>query len=49
MKAASALLGVTRQEIRLACGEMTAQEMRTVLAVLEWRRAAIVRKAEELG
>ena len=26
----------TAQEIRLAAGEMTAQEMRTVLAVLRW-------------
>jgi len=48
MKAASAMLVLTEQEIRLACGEMTKQEMLTVLAVLEWRRKAIVRKAESL-
>ena len=48
MIAASAMLCLTEQEIRLACGEVTAQEMRTVKAVLEWRRAAIVSKAEEL-
>ena len=47
IKAASAMLGVTEDEIRLACGEITPDEMRTIKAVLEWRRAAIERKAGE--
>lgn len=47
MRAAAALLGMTTGDILLTCGEMTAQEMRTVKAVLEWRKAAILRKAEE--
>ena len=47
MKAAASMLGVTRDEIRLACGEMTAKEMKTVLAILKWRHDAIIRKAEE--
>jgi hypothetical protein len=45
MRRASSMLGVTRDEIRLACGEMSENEMRIVLAVLEWRRLAIIRKA----
>ncbi|MGE4043391.1 MAG: hypothetical protein AB7F35_00960 [Acetobacteraceae bacterium] len=46
LKAASAMLALTEQEIRLTAGEMTAQEMRAVKAVLEWRRMAIIDKAE---
>jgi hypothetical protein len=41
LKAASAMLGVTSDEIRLAAGEISAAEMRKVKAVLEWRKAAI--------
>lgn len=48
MKAASAMLSITPDEIRLACGEISPEEMRTILAVLEWRRKAIIRKAESL-
>lgn len=48
MQAASAMLGVTSDEIRLACGEITPEEMHIVKAVLEWRRAAILRKGDGL-
>ena len=48
MIAGSALLGMMEQEIRLGAGEITAQEMRAVKAVLEWRRQTILRKAEQL-
>lgn len=39
----AAALEITSDEIRLHAGEMTAQEMRSVLAVLMWRAAAIRR------
>lgn len=48
MNAASAMLGVTEDEIRLACGELTPQEMRTVKAILSWRKAAIERRAGKI-
>ena len=35
-------LNLTKSEIRLMCGEMTAQEMRTVQAVLKGVRAKIL-------
>ena len=38
---AAKLLEVSNAEILLACGEMSAQEMRTVRAVLNWRARAI--------
>ena len=41
------ILNPTSQELRLTCGEMTAQEMRTAKAVLGWARETIRRAAEE--
>lgn len=35
----------TRQQIRLACGELTSQEMRTAQAVLGWIQTQIREKA----
>ena len=35
------LLSPSAASIRLACGELTAQEMRTVKAVLAWKRKEI--------
>lgn len=43
---AASLLEVRPDAIRLACGEMTAREMRTVQAVLRWRAGAIRRLAD---
>jgi hypothetical protein len=40
--------GYNAGQIRLACGEMTAQEMRTVQAVQRWWVAAMRHKAEQL-
>lgn len=37
------LMHVTSQELLLAAGEMTAQELRTVKAVLKWKEAQIVK------
>ena len=39
---AADLLDATPQSIRLAAGEITAQEMRTVRAVLAWKRAEVL-------
>lgn len=44
--AAAKMLEVSRQAIRLAAGEMTGGEMRTVLAVLAWRKRMIEQLAE---
>jgi len=38
------VLGVSADTIRLAAGEMTAQEMRSVRAVLRWMQATIRRR-----
>lgn len=46
LEAAASLESLTRQDIRLAAGEMTAQEMRTVLAVLGWRSRKLKALAE---
>lgn len=43
---AADMLNQSAQAIRLAMGEMTAQEMRTVKAALEWRAAALRNMAE---
>lgn len=48
MLAASAMLGVTDSEIRLAAGELSSDEMLAVKAVLAWRMRAIQRKANEI-
>ncbi len=40
-KCAAWIEGYSQGQIRMACGEMTAQEMRTVLAVQRWWIAAL--------
>ncbi|WP_428491636.1 hypothetical protein [Rhodopila sp.] len=45
MGAASMMLDVSEQDIRLAAGELTPDEMRAVKAVLAWRKAMIRLKA----
>lgn len=45
MGAASMMLDVLEQDIRLAAGELTADEMRAVKAVLAWRKSVIRGKA----
>lgn len=48
-KAIVGMLALRPQDIRLKCGEMTAQEMRTVQAMLGWaRRAILARTLPEL-
>lgn len=42
------LKNLSRQEIRLAAGEMTSQEMRTVLAVLKWQSLRIEQIADAI-
>lgn len=44
---AAASLELKPSEIRLACGEMTAQEMRTVQAVLAWRARVLREMAND--
>ena len=46
LRDAAAMLDVDRQTLRLHLGELSTQEMRAVLAVLEWKRQEILRKAE---
>lgn len=41
LRRAERILSLSPDQIRLKCGEMSAQEMRTVQAVLGWGRAAI--------
>lgn len=41
MLAAAQMLNETRSSIRLHAGEMTAQEMRSVMAVLHWKKREI--------
>ena len=41
IKQALGILNPSASEIRLACGELTAQEMRTVKAVLAWKRGKL--------
>lgn len=49
-KTITGMLTLSPSEIRLRCGEMTAQEMRTVQAVLGWARAAIrARSRRDVG
>ena len=43
---AAAMLDVDRQTIRLHAGELSAEEMRTVLAVLVWKRRELLERAE---
>lgn len=38
---AANMLSVTDDQIRLAGGEFTAQELRTVRAILQWRQRAM--------
>lgn len=45
--AAMKLLHPTDAEIRLACGELTAQEMRTAHAILGWARTTIQQAVEK--
>lgn len=44
--AASVIEAFKPDDIRLACGELTAQEMRTVLAVRDWWAASLRRGRE---
>lgn len=45
LRDAAALLKVSQASIRLAAGEMTAGEMRSVQAVLAWRARVIINQA----
>jgi hypothetical protein len=45
LRDAAAMLDADRQMIRLHAGEMTAAEMRTVLAVLAWKRNEMMERA----
>ena len=44
---AAAMLGMNRQRIRLRAGEMMPQEMRTVQAVLGWKRREMLPRMED--
>jgi len=46
MAIAAIMLNATQSEILLACGEMTAGEMRTAKAVLAWKAAQIRERAK---
>lgn len=46
---AASMLDDTAQGIRLACGEITADEMRVVMAVLKWKKSVIESRAENAG
>ena len=45
LRDAAATLDVDRQALRLHAGELSAQEMRAVLAVLRWKRREIMARA----
>lgn len=47
LRDAADLLTVKRADMLLAAGEMTAQELRSVRAILEWRQRVIRSKADE--
>lgn len=46
MMRAADLLKANPQQIRLACGELTANEMRVAQAILGWKETEIRREAE---
>lgn len=46
LRDAAATLDVDRQTLRLHAGELSAQEMRAVLAVLGWKRREILARAK---
>ena len=46
LRDAAAMLDVDRQTIRLYAGELSPQQMRTVLAVLGWKRREMLERAE---
>lgn len=48
LRDAAVMLDVDRQTIRLHAGELSPQEMRTVLAVLGWKRREMASRAERL-
>ena len=46
LRDAAAMLDVDRQTLRLHAGELSAQEMRAILAVLGWKRREILARAK---
>ena len=46
LRDAAAMLDFDRQTVRLHAGELSPQEMRTVLAVLGWKRREILARAD---
>ena len=46
LRDAAAMLDVDRQTLRLHAGELSAQEMRAVLAVLGWKRREMLARAK---
>jgi hypothetical protein len=46
---AAAKLDETNETIRLACGELTADEMRAVRAALKWKKSQIESEAQNAG
>lgn len=46
-EAADMLIKLRQSDIRLAAGEMSAQEMRTVMAVLRWQSQAMMNEANK--